>query len=327
MEAAVTGGVAFLLAGVLVPLLARFAVGRDLLDVPNLRSSHQAPTPRLGGLAVICGTWLATLVTLQPDGWPLLVGATLMGAVGLADDLGDLPVSIKGVGQVMVSLGLLYVFPPPLLFRVPGGWWIAALLFGVLWLVAMVNALNFMDGIDGLVGGVAVVNVFFLAALVGGMGGLLTAFVGAVAGFLVWNISPASIFLGDAGSYFMGFLLGTVALYGPVPASERWTPVGFIACALVFTPLLFDTGFTLLSRLRAGKNIFTAHREHIYQQVTSTTEMHRRTSNVYYVASAVAGIAALLVADGGISALAGGAAALVCCGGLLALPRLIGSGK
>jgi hypothetical protein len=103
-----------------------------------------------------------------------------------------------------------------------------------------------------------------------------------------------------------------------------WTPLGFVACTLVFTPLLFDTAYTLYRRLRtgAGKNIFSAHREHIYQRITPTTGMHRRTSNLYYGASVVSGFAALLVAGGGASAFAGIALALACCLTLAALPRL-----
>ena len=101
--------------------------------------------------------------------------------------------------------------------------------------------------------------------------------------------------------------------------------MGFVACALVFTPLLFDTAYTLIRRLRtgAGKNIFAAHREHIYQRITPTTGMHRRTSNLYYGASVVVGFAALLVAGGGWLVLAGGALALACCALLAALPKVV----
>jgi UDP-N-acetylmuramyl pentapeptide phosphotransferase/UDP-N-acetylglucosamine-1-phosphate transferase len=178
-----------------------------------------------------------------------------------------------------------------------------------------------MDGIDGFIGGVAVINAFFLAALASGA--FLPALIGATAGFLVWNISPASIFLGDSGAYFLGFGLATVALYVPVPG-DRWTPLGFLAGVLVFTPLLFDTAYTLVRRLRtgAGKNVFSAHREHIYQRITPSPGMHRRTSNLYYGASVVAGFAALLAREGGASMLAGIALALACCLALAALPRL-----
>jgi UDP-N-acetylmuramyl pentapeptide phosphotransferase/UDP-N-acetylglucosamine-1-phosphate transferase len=320
-EAVIAGGAAYLVAGALVPLLVSFAVGRNLLDVPNLRSSHEVPTPRLGGIAIVLGTW-AGFALLRPEGaWPLLVAATLVGAVGLADDLSDLHFSTKAAAQTLVAAGLLLLYPPEVLSDAPGTWGIAAFAVGVIWIVALSNAFNFMDGIDGFIGGVALVNAFFLMALAGEA--FLPALIGATAGFLVWNISPASIFLGDSGAYFLGFGLAAVALYAPVQG-ESWTPLGFLAGVVVFTPLLFDTAYTLVRRLRtgAGKNIFSAHREHIYQRITPTTGMHRRTSNLYYGASVVAGFAALLVQGGGASTLAGVALALACCLVLAALPRL-----
>ena len=320
----VAGGAAFLVAGTLVPLLVGFAVGRNLLDVPNLRSSHEVPTPRLGGIAIVLGTWIG-FALLRPEGaWPLLVAATLVGAVGLADDLSDLHFGAKAAAQTLVAAGLLLLYPPEVLSEAPGGWGIAVFAVGVFWIVALSNAFNFMDGIDGFIGGVAIINALFLAALVGEAGAFLPALVGAAAGFLVWNINPASIFIGDSGAYFLGFGLAAVSLYAPVPG-DPWTPLGFVAGVLVFTPLLFDTAYTLVRRLLtgAGKNIFSAHREHIYQRITPTTGLHRRTSNLYYGASVVAGFAALLTAQGGTSVLAGIALALACCSFLAALPRLM----
>jgi UDP-N-acetylmuramyl pentapeptide phosphotransferase/UDP-N-acetylglucosamine-1-phosphate transferase len=186
------------------------------------------------------------------------------------------------------------------------------------------NAFNFMDGIDGFTGGVALVNALFLAPLVGTTGGFFPALIGATAGFLIWNISPASIFLGDSGAYFLGFGLSAAALYAPALSGQQWTPLGFLACAAVFTPYLFDTGYTLLRRLKGGKNIFLAHREHIYQRITPTTQMHRRTSNLYYGLSIVAGLAALLISRSDPpSILAGLALASACCILLASLPRLV----
>src|SRR3712207_6837566 len=264
MTGVVAGGVAFLLAGALVPLLVRFAVGRNLLDVPNLRSSHEVPTPRLGGVAIILGVWIGVAL-LRPEGaWALLICATLIWAVGLADDLGNLHFGTKAAAQALVASGLLLFYPPQILSEAPGALKIVAFAVGTFWIVALSNAFNFMDGIDGFIGGVVLVNAFFLAPLAGEAGAFLPALAGATAGFLVWNISPASIFLGDSGAYFLGFGLAAVALYAPVP-QEGWTPLGFVACAFVFTPLLFDTAYTLVRRLRtgAGKNIFSAHREQI----------------------------------------------------------------
>ena len=324
--AVVAAGAAFLVAATLAPLLVRFAVGRSLLDVPNLRSSHEVPTPRLGGIAIFAGT-LVGAALLRPEGtWPLLAAASLIWAVGLADDLSNLHFKTKAAAQALAASALLLFYPPPVLSGASGALWVAAFAVGVFWVVALCNAFNFMDGIDGFTGGVALVNALFLAALAGQAGGLLPALAGATAGFLIWNISPASIFIGDSGAYFLGFALAAVALYAPLPPGEGWTPLGFVAGALVFLPYLFDTAFTLFRRLRsgAGKSVFLAHREHIYQRITPTTGLHRRTSNLYYAASAVAGFAALLVAQGGVGLLLGLGVAAVLCAALPALPKVVG---
>lgn len=323
MSTAIAAGTAaFLVAGALVPLLVRFAAGRNLLDVPNLRSSHEVPTPRLGGVAIILGSWAGALI-LRPEGaWPLLLAATLIGVVGLVDDLGDLHFGTKAIAQTLVAAVLVLFYGPTLLSEAPGLLKLLVFILGVFWIVALTNAFNFMDGIDGLIGGVALVNVVFLASLVGG--GTLAVLTGAVAGFLIWNINPASIFLGDSGSYFLGFFLAGTALYAPLPG-VGWSPLPFFAGVLIFTPLLFDTAYTLVRRYLAGKNVFSAHREHVYQRITPTTNMHRRTSNLYYGTSAIAGLAALLVADGGVLAVAGILLAVLCCAGLVALPGVVRS--
>jgi len=321
--ALVSGGVSFLVAGALVPLLVRFAAGRNLLDVPNARSSHEVPTPRLGGVGVVLGGWAGALLLDLRGAWPLLAAATLVALVGLADDLSGLHFGPKAAAQAVAALGLLLLFPPPVLSGAPGALRPAVLAGGVLWLCAVCNAYNFMDGIDGITGGVAVANALFLHALAGEAGAFLPALAGAAAGFLVWNISPASIFMGDSGSYFLGFSLAAAALYAPGGGPSGWEVP--LACALVFAPYLFDTGYTIVRRLRrgVGKGIFSAHREHIYQRITPSTGMHRRTSNLYYGAAVVSGIAALLAARGGAMLVAGFALALACCSLLAALPRLV----
>jgi UDP-N-acetylmuramyl pentapeptide phosphotransferase/UDP-N-acetylglucosamine-1-phosphate transferase len=261
----VAGGMAFLVAGALVPLLVRFAVGRNLLDVPNLRSSHEVPTPRLGGVAIFVGT-LAGAVLLRSEGMvPLLFAAALVWAVGLVDDLSGLHFGVKAAFQALAAAGLLLYYPPTLISSAPGAFGILIFGVAVFWIVSLSNAFNFMDGIDGFTGGVALVNALFLAPLVGTTGGFFPALIGATAGFLIWNISPASIFVGDSGAYFLGFTLAATALYAPALSHNQWTPFGFLACVVVFTPYLFDTGYTLIRRLKggAGKNIFLAHREHI----------------------------------------------------------------
>ncbi len=316
---------AFLVALVLAPVLVRFAIGRNLLDVPNARSSHEVPTPRIGGLAVIAGVWAAA--PFMEGGFFVLVAATFAGLVGMLDDVFDLRFWMKAAGQAALAFFLLFLLPPPTL-EAAGPLWPLALLFGVVWVVAVVNAYNFMDGIDGIAGGTAILNALFLAALVGGsaVGGPsveLAALAAAVAGFLMWNVSPARIFLGDSGSHFVGFFLGAMALYtGPVAGS---TFLAFVVVAMVFTPFLFDTAYTLVRRAWARKNVFTAHREHIYQRITPDPAKHRQVSIVYFGLSALSGLAALLAAGGTpLRLLGGGVLVLGCCLFMAFLPRVAG---
>jgi UDP-N-acetylmuramyl pentapeptide phosphotransferase/UDP-N-acetylglucosamine-1-phosphate transferase len=293
-------GLAFLVALVLAPALVRFAIGRNLLDVPNARSSHEVPTPRLGGLAVIAGVWAAA--PFISETFLFLAAATLAGLVGVLDDFVDLPFWLKAAGQATVAFILLFLVPPPISLAA-GPLWPVALLFGVVWVVALVNAYNFMDGIDGIAGGTAILNALFLATLLGttGLRACLAVLAAAVAGFLAWNISPARIFLGDSGSHFVGFFLGAVALYTE-PVGEPGSPYGpylaFLVAAAIFTPFLFDTAFTLVRRATARKNIFAAHREHVYQRITPDPASHRQVSIVYFALSALAGIAAVLASGG-----------------------------
>lgn len=321
-------GVAFLVALVLVPLLVRFAIGRDLLDVPNARSSHEIPTPRLGGLAVIAGVWAAA--SLAGGSFLFLATATLAGVVGLLDDFVDLKFWMKATGQATAAFVLLFLAPPPIC-EAAGPFWPITLLFGVVWIVAVVNAYNFMDGIDGIAGGTAILNALFLAALVGvsaGLGAGLAALAAAVGGFMLWNVSPARIFLGDSGSHFVGFFLGAVALYTePVGrAGDAFGPyLAFAVAATVFAPFLFDTAFTLVRRAKARKNVFAAHREHIYQRITPDPAKHRQVSNVYFAFSVVAGLAALLASGGSPLRLLGGVVMILgLCLFMAFLPRIAG---
>jgi UDP-N-acetylmuramyl pentapeptide phosphotransferase/UDP-N-acetylglucosamine-1-phosphate transferase len=262
-------------------------------------------------------------------GFLFLATATLAGFIGVLDDLVDLKFWMKAVGQATAAFILLFLAPPPIC-EAAGPFWPATLLFGVIWIVAVVNAYNFMDGIDGIAGGTAVLNALFLAALVGetGLGAGLAALAAAVVGFMMWNISPARIFLGDSGSHFVGFFLGAVALYTE-PVGGPGVPYGpylaFVVAAAVFAPFLFDTAFTLVRRAAARKNIFAAHREHIYQRITPDPAKHRQVSNVYFALSALSGLAALLASGGTPARLLGGAALILgCCLFMAFLPRIAG---
>ena len=277
--------VAFLVAAGLTPLFARWARNHNLLDVPNARSSHLVATPRTGGVAFVLGL-VGGLAAFQMSGGGLTTTALLVVAaasglalLGLADDLRPLPASARLAVQVAISTTLVLTvgaapFPPLL-----GGW--LGIVLTVFWLIAVTNAYNFMDGIDGMAAGQALVAGLGWAALGTALGSRETILLGvlvaaAPAGFLLHNWPPARIFMGDAGSGFLGFFFGALPL---IP--EHRGPHVMIWAALLMWPFLFDTTFTLLRRLRRGENIVSAHRSHLYQRLIVSGLPQGRVSLLY----------------------------------------------
>jgi UDP-N-acetylmuramyl pentapeptide phosphotransferase/UDP-N-acetylglucosamine-1-phosphate transferase len=287
----------------LTPLLLAFVVAvgitklaevvsrrRGLLDMPNDRSSHVTPTPRIGGVGIIAGATAGLLVAggwREPESLVVLGAAGALGLVGLADDIGRRSLIGKYLAQLVSSAVVAIAFTPVLAVTVgeasltiDGA---AAAFLTVLWLTAVINAFNFVDGIDGMLGSLVVVFGVAGAGMVGPEADapLLVA-AAASLGFLVWNHAPASIFMGDVGSQFLGLWVGASLLRSP-GASVEVVPL-LILLGLV----LFDTGLTLVRRMREGKNLFAAHREHLYQRLGASGAPHRA------VAAAYAGLTAVL---------------------------------
>jgi UDP-N-acetylmuramyl pentapeptide phosphotransferase/UDP-N-acetylglucosamine-1-phosphate transferase len=243
-----TGLLTCLTTRLLIPILAH----REILDCPNERSSHQVPTPRGGGIAVIGSTLLAWVVFARTESMPsgvfgIVLGAVLLAAVSWFDDLRGLSPIVRLLAQAAaVAVGILVLPGPRDLF------YLAAI--GLVW-IWWINLFNFMDGIDGLAGTEA-------AAIGAGadpaLRTLAAVVTGAAIGFLVWNWSPARIFLGDIGSVPLGYVLGFLLL--DLAARGRWT-------IAVILPLYFlaDATITLVRRLLRGERVWQAHREHFYQ--------------------------------------------------------------
>lgn len=235
------------------------------LDHPNQRSLHSDPVPRSGGIAINASFALAAFmlgisgVNLPPVpfwlAWIAIVG------VSLCDDLRPVPVAVRLFVQFL-SVGVLFVWLGPAIFE----HWLPAVLAGLV-LVWFTNLFNFMDGMDGLAGLMAVSGaaVLGVAGILSGNVAyalLLFAIVAAVAGFLVFNSPPARLFMGDAGSVALGFLLGSLSLAGIADGVFDWyVPL------LVFLPFIFDASWTLVSRLTRGHRPWEAHRQHFYQRL------------------------------------------------------------
>ncbi len=279
----------------------RFLESRAILDEPNPRSSHQRPTPRGGGIAVmgvVLPAW-AAIALLGADGgpvWVVLAGAVPLAALSWADDLRGLPAAARLAAHALaVALGLAALSGMGPVFQgiLPG--WLDTLAAALLWLWFL-NLFNFMDGIDGIAGVEAATvggGLALVAALAGGGSGAAPyalTLAAAALGFLAWNWHPARLFLGDVGSVPLGYLLGWLLLIAA--AGGQWAP------ALIL-PLYYlaDASITLGRRLARGERIWLAHREHFYQRAVRGGRGHGQVALTILAANlalvALAGAAAL----------------------------------
>jgi len=283
-----------------------WAERRRLLDLPNDRSSHTRPTPRGGGLPIV----LVTLLGLSlfpwsaPDSvnWPSTLGfglfALAIAGISFLDDIRTVGSGLRLLVHAACAFGLLLQFgywhsvTLPVIGAVPLGVLGAAIAF--LWVVGLLNIYNFMDGIDGIAGGQAVVaGVGWIAA--GAMSGSELLMVlgilisGASLGFLFHNWPPARVFMGDVGSTFLGFCFAALTIIA-YPIDHR---LPFIGAAFVW-PFLFDGSFTIGRRLLHHENILQAHRSHLYQRLTIAGQTHRFVSLLYIGCAMVTSGSALL---------------------------------
>jgi len=248
--------VAALAAAVLTLILAEALRRRRVLDRPNQRSSHSAPTPRGGGLAIVAVLALgwATVTELRAPAVLLL----LLAAVGFVDDLRDLPVRLRLMVQALAVGAGLALLPEVSLLGGVLPFWLERGLIGLGWLW-FVNLFNFMDGIDGIAGQEAAAIGLGIALLGGALAEPGLWLAGAALGFLALNWPPARVFMGDAGSIPLGFGLGYLLLL--LAAEGQWA-------AAIILPLYFcaDATLTLLRRLARGDKVWQAHRQHFYQR-------------------------------------------------------------
>ena len=262
------------LALLLTGLLRRYALAHHLLDIPNERSSHTVPTPRGGGVAIVL-TFLVILpllglVTELPTAniWALLGAGGWVAVIGFLDDLGHIPPLWRllghfiGAGWALAWLGGL---PPlPVFGHMLDLGWLGHGLAAV-YLVWLLNLYNFMDGIDGIAGIEAVTVCLGGAVLYALSAGdsqwmVPVLLLAAVAGFLFWNFPKAKIFMGDAGSGFVGMVLGMLSIQAAWVAPEL-----FWGWVILLGAFVVDATVTLVRRVRRGERFYQAHRSHAYQ--------------------------------------------------------------
>ncbi|MCH2244468.1 MULTISPECIES: MraY family glycosyltransferase [Crocosphaera] len=274
----------------IITFIIKQRFSQQLLDIPNERSSHTQPTPRGGGLGFIIAFAITSSVYIITNSsleefiflWLVLVSLSI---IGIIDDNQDVPAAIRYLVQLLAASIAIFHFHP---FIFPGldnlGIFgnIIAIALTVIGFTAMINFYNFMDGLDGIVGGCSAVQLGFLAIYFNQP--LLWLLVAAIMGFLWWNWSPAKIFMGDAGSTVLGATVAIALLNNHTDMIHAWSAV-----AIIF-PLIADAIYTLVRRILKGENIFQAHRSHIYQRLQQSGWSHSQVASTYICLNIVIGV-------------------------------------
>lgn len=319
---ALTFAIAAIVVALITPLVRRMAFAVGVFDNPDDdRRVHGQPTPRLGGIAIFIGFMLALFTTLNlalthsyvinhylstldlARLIGLLFGGTLMLGVGLWDDIMTMSPKRKFLAQLTVALiaVVLYGFTIkgmalPHFGYVELGWF--AIPFSLFWYLGMVNAINFADGLDGLVAGMAFIAAVTLTVVSLWKGEYLVAITtcalaGAAAGFLPYNYHPARIFMGDGGSLFIGFVLASVAVMG----TEKVAAAISLAIPLVVLALpILDTAAVIARRLHMRVPIFQADRQHLHHRLLDLGLSQRQAVNLLYVVCGILGAVAITLA-------------------------------
>jgi UDP-N-acetylmuramyl pentapeptide phosphotransferase/UDP-N-acetylglucosamine-1-phosphate transferase len=281
------------LCAVVLAWLSGPGAPRLAVDQPNARSLHTRPIPRVGGLGILAGVLPALVVAGVP--WGVTGGAAMLGAVSFMDDRKGLPILARFGTHFAASLAFLLSLPDSALST----WLLPFVTIAMVW---MINLYNFMDGSDGLAGGMAISG--FGAYAIGGFLGRDPALAvaalsvcAAALSFLRFNFHPARVFMGDAGSIALGFLAASLGILGWARGLwSWWFPVA------AFAPFIADATITLVKRIARRERFWEAHRTHYYQRLVQSGMGHRRTALIAYalmLASLLAAVAGLRLDSAG----------------------------
>jgi len=300
--------VAMAVAALLTPLAARFARRVHAVDIPRERGLSERPTPLLGGLAILAGVllasaiWLPTTIHLPhvphtPRGsggnvhtWAIIAGAAVITLVGAIDDWRALPPVVKLLGQIAAAViavegGVIVTnvtlpFIGALQFPHAGG------VLSAIWLVGLMNVVNFSDGVDGLAAGLCTIDGVAFAIIVFDLPGGTTAAAvlaaltaGASLGFLFYNFPPASVFMGDSGANLLGYLLGVVGVIGSL---KTGAVVALVVPLFILAVPFLDTGFVIAKRLKYKRKPWSADANHFHHRMARIGFSQRKTVAYLY---------------------------------------------
>ena len=304
-------GGSFLLSFILTPLIRKLATATGQVAVPKDSRWHKKETALMGGVSIFLSYMIVWIITVSLTGWqrfgipflPIVVCATGIFLLGLADDIFNMDPQHKLAGQIIITSVLIFFG-----FRLQ---WTdsntANLFISIIWIVGLTNAFNLLDNMDGLSAGIAFIAALFLflihylnpsiSSAVGPVLLMSAIYLGAILGFLIYNFNPASIFMGDSGSLFIGFLLGSITLISnpgkTVGASaSQILSVIAIPILIVFIPIL-DTGFVSFMRKLSNRSISQGGRDHSSHRMVAIGFSERKAVLILYAFSVISGLIAL----------------------------------
>lgn len=305
--------VAMLISFITTPVVKAFAHKIGAVDVPkDARRMHDHPIPRMGGLAIFFGFLLSALIfvpiTEQLRG--MLLGAIIIVVLGIFDDVYALRAWFKFLVQIGAALiAVLYgnnvieTLSNPNVFSANPYWQLGVLAvpFTVLWVVAITNAVNLIDGLDGLAVGISTISsmtmlVIALVVSEGQVALLMAALAGGCIGFMPYNMNPAKIFMGDTGSTFLGFVLAVTSIQG---FFKSYTIISFAVPFLMLGLPIFDTAFAFIRRISHGQNPMAPDRSHVHHRLIDMGLGQKQAVAVLYVISAILGLSAVVLTTGG----------------------------
>ncbi len=304
---------AFVVAILATPAVIALAAKTGALDKPDSRKVHNKPIPRIGGVAIYSAFMLSTLSVMIFADFPdeffkeiigLIFSGSVIFAVGLIDDYKNLPAKVKLLGQIIAASILVILFDVRIDFiSDPFGDYIYLDFFAIpatiFWLVGITNTVNLIDGLDGLAAGISSIaavtillvamedNILLVAVLT-------AAIAGAAVGFLFYNFNPASIFMGDSGALFLGFMLAGISIIGAVKSAA--TIALFVPILALGLPIL-DTTFAIIRRFRGHVPIFKPDKGHLHHRLLALGFSQRQAVLLMYVISALLGLSAVALTE------------------------------
>ncbi len=306
--------IAWLSGMLLVPLVRKAAIKLGLVDRPNNRKIHKSPIPRVGGVALFLGSLIGALPFLKENSATLgvLLASAFIFVIGLIDDLIDLKPRVKLAAQIIACF-VLFMFGVKINivtdFIAGQGFVSLGLLtypLTLLWIIGLTNTVNLVDGVDGLAGGIVFIALSTLLtvrlmipqvqdpALMSNVLVISASTMGVLLAFLKYNVFPASIFMGDSGAYFLGFVTAALSVAGGAKGSVLCPLIGPL---IAFGLPVFDVIFAILRRFFKKVPIFQADKEHLHHRLLNRGFTQRETTRFLWMVSSCFGFVAVLVAD------------------------------